>query len=237
MENRLNRNHFAALVGIAIAPWLIAASIEAATQEDDNTRIDIVGTGNAPQEAQLLTMRAGVTSFATSASRAVADNANAMAAIRRQLARHGIDAKDVRTGDLSLQPTSHDQHGESIKGFQVRHNLTIVFRDIAKTGAVMDTLVNAGANQISGPSFSREATPEALEPARLAAIRDADQRAQFYAKALGMKVKRVVTMRDGGGYASPEPMMARVAADEATQVSPGVDRVQVSVIAQYELTR
>jgi uncharacterized protein YggE len=145
----------------------------------------------------------------------------------------------VRTGQLNLSPGSRNDDstsGRSIKGYRVTHMLTIVFRDVAKTGAVMDTLVAAGANQIGGPRFSSEARPEAQGPARLAAIRDADQRAQFYAKALGMKVKRVVTMRDGGFYASPQPMM-RVDVADGTQVAPGLDQVQVTVVAQYELTR
>lgn len=239
MERAIKHKLIPVLAAVAVAPWLIAATIEATSGEDSNTRIDIVGYGTAPQAAQLLTMRTGVTSFAATASRAVADNAASMAAIRRQLARQGIDPKDVRTGDLNLQPgTRRENPDREIRGFEVRHTLSIVFRDIAKTGAVMDILVAAGATQVSGPSFSHEATPEAQAPARLAAIRDAEQRAQFFAKTLGMKVKRVVTMRDGDGYASPEPVMALTdVAQQGTQISPGSDVVRVSVVAQYELTR
>ncbi len=85
MVIQLNRKHFAALAVVAAAPWLIAASIEAATGEDNNTRVDIVGYGTAPQEVRLLTMSAGVETFATSASRAMADNAGTVAGIRRAL--------------------------------------------------------------------------------------------------------------------------------------------------------
>jgi len=240
MEPSAKHKLIPVLVAVAAAPWLIAATIEATSGADDNTRIDIVGYGTAPQAVQLLTMRAGVTAFSPSASKAVAENATTMSAIRRQLARYGIDPKDVRTGNLSLQPTTRrpNPHGESVEGFEVRHTLSITFRDIARTGAVMDVLVGAGADQVSGPAFSSEATPEAQSPARLAAIRDAEQRAQFYARALGMKVKRVVTMRDGSSYASPEPTAAMVDVPrQGTQVSPGSDVVRVSVIAQYELTR
>jgi uncharacterized protein YggE len=240
MDIRLNHKHFIALAGVAVAPWLIAATIEATTSADNATRIDIVGYGSAPQPVQLLTMSAGVETFDTSASAAMTANSTAVAAIRRDLARYGVAANDVRSSQLSLQPSSRSDDsdpGRSIKGFRVVHTLTVTFRDVGKTGAVMDTLVAAGANQINGPRFSSEARPEILGPARLAAIRDAEQRAQFYARALGMKVKRVVTMHDGGGYATPQPALMRLDVRSGTDLAPGQDQVQVSVVAQYELTR
>ena len=240
MEIHLNHKHFLALAGVSVAPLLIAATIQATTSPDNDTRIDITGYGSAPQPVQLLTMSAGVETFDTSASAAMTANSMAVAAIRRDLARYGVAANDVRTSQLSLQPGSRSDDsdsGHSIKGFRVVHTLTVTFRDVGKTGAVMDTLVAAGANQINGPRFSSEARPEILGPARLAAIRDAEQRAQFYAKALGMKVRRVVTMRDGGGYASPQPTLMRIDASSGTNLAPGQDQVQVSVVAQYELTR
>ena len=236
MTDYRNPRLIAAIAAVALAPWLISAGVEAASGDDNYTRVNIVGIGTAPQPVRLLTMQAGVTNFATTASRAVADNARAMASIRAQLARHGIDPKDVRTGDLNLRPTSHDEQGREIRGFQVVHNVSIVFRDVDKTGAVMDTLVGAGANQINGPRFSYETTPEVQGPARLAAIRDAEQRAQFYAKTLGMKVRRVVSMQDSNGYASPQPAM-RINTDSGTEISPGTSQVQVMVNAQYELMR
>ena len=106
MEIRLNRKHFLALAGVTVAPWLIAATIAATTSADNDTRIDIVGYGSAPQPVQLLTMSAGVETFDTSASAAMAANSTAVAAIRRDLARYGVAANDVRTSQLSLQPSS-----------------------------------------------------------------------------------------------------------------------------------
>ncbi len=52
-----------------------------------------------------------------------------------------------------------------------------------------------------------------------------------------MKVKRVVTMRDGGGYASPQRSSAAFEVAQGTEISPGQDQVSVMVVAQYELTR
>ena len=97
------------------------------------------------------------------------------------------------------------------------------FGDIDRTGAVLDALVEAGANQIMGPSFSWDANDRAHQIARVAAIKDANQRAQFYAQSLGLRVKRVVSIRDGNGYASAQPAPMLRYESAGTQVSPGED--------------
>lgn len=136
---------------------------------------------------------------------------------------------------FSCPPTTKLEAAKEIQGFEVRHDLTVVFRDISNAGPILDALVDAGANQVSGPRFSWQAGEQATAVARAAAIREANERAQFYAKALGLRVKRVVSMRDGGGYASGDAIVV-TGSRVATQISPGEDRVRVSIQADYELT-
>lgn len=228
----------AAAAIVAVAPWIIASSTTART-DSESTTITINGTGAAPQNTRLITMQAGVTSFATSAKRAWEDNADAMEDLRAELRRHGVEDKDIRTTNLHLSPeTKYEGGSRQIKGFNVRHNLTVVFRDIDSTGAILDALVDAGAKEISGPSFSWEAGDQALAVARAAAIRDANSRAHFYAKALGLKVKRVVKMSDSGGYASGQPALRTYdVAPSRTEIARGEDTVRVSVHGEYELVR
>jgi len=235
--------HRTLIVGLGLAatmPWIIGATATKADKSANTTIVSIVGTGVSQQQAQLITVNAGVTSFGTEASDAMRQNSTAMANIRAELRRNGIDPKDVRTQGMQLSPGSRYEDHETIKGFNVTHNLSIVFRDIDKSGAVLDTLVKAGANQINGPSFSPDADKRISEIARTAAIRDANERAQYYARNLGLRVKRIITMRDSQGYASGQPAaMARydVAPDRGTQIAEGQDVVRVSVYADYELEK
>jgi len=224
-----------AIAAVAVAPLLIAASSES-TVSDNSTRVMINGLGGAPQKTRLLTMTAGVISFDTDPESAWRDNSDAIARLRARLGRYGIKDEDIRTTNLNLSPrTKYEDHRET-SGFEVNHNLTIVFRDIDRTGAVLDALVDAGAKSISGPRFSWEAGEPALAVARSKAIADANQRAQFYARALGLRVRRVVTMRDGGGYASGQPTAA-MAYSRGTEIAPGEDTVRLSVYGEYELVR
>src|SRR5882757_6715876 len=183
------RRNLTIILGVAaIAPWIIGAAANSGDRPENNTIVSIVGTGLSEQRAQLITVNAGVSSFGTDASDAMRQNADTMARIRAELKRNGIDPKDVRTQGMHLSPGSRDEDHERIKGFNVNHNLSIVFLDISKSGAVLDTLVKAGANQINGPSFSMDADERTGEIARTAAIRDANERAQYYAKNLGLRV-------------------------------------------------
>lgn len=233
-----NRRTLTIVLGVAaIAPWIIGAAA-LVDRPENNTIVSIVGTGVSKQQAQLVTISAGVTSFGTYASGAMRQNAAAMARIRAELQRNGIDPRDIRTQGMNFSPgTRDDNHNE--KGFNVYHSLSIVFRDIDKSGAVLDALVAAGANQINGPSFYAEPNGRTVETARTAAIRDADQRAQYYARNLGLRVKRVITMRDSPGYASGQPAAAALlnVAPAGTQISEGQDVVRVSVSAEYELVK
>jgi uncharacterized protein len=221
------------------APFLVAAT--SPELESNGTLISIGATGTAPQETQLATMQAGVNSFATSAGRAWQNNAAAISKLKSQLAAYGVAPEDVRTTNLQLSPvTKYEaatkyEASKEIRGFEVRHDLTVVFRDIRNAGPILDALVDAGANQVSGPRFSWQASEQAAATARAAAIREANERAQFYARALGLKVKRVVSMHDGGGYASGDAIVV-TGSRVATQIAPGEDRVRVSIQAEYELT-
>jgi uncharacterized protein YggE len=230
-------NLVAGLLVLAAAPWIIASTTGADSAGRDSTIVSINGTGRSTQSAQTVTIQAGFTNFETKASRAMRKSSEAIAALRSELARFGIDPKDVRTAELQLSPYTESESEGGRKGFRVNQSLSIVFRDISKSGNVVDALVDAGANQIQGPRFGHEPSDQAVAQARIAAIRDADQRAKFYARALGLRIKRVVTMSDGGGYVSGPSVSRAIHSDAPTVITQGEDAVQFSVSGTYEMVK
>ncbi len=234
MTNRTNL--MAGLLILAAAPWIIAAATDDDSVGRNSTIVSITGTGESNQTAQTVTIHAGFTNFDTKASRAMRENSAAIAELRSELARFGIDPKDVRTDQLQLSPYTQPASEGGRKGFNVNQGLSIVFRDIARSGNVVDALVEAGANQIQGPSFAREPDDHALAEARVAAIRDADQRAKFYARALGLRIRRIVSMNESGGYVSGPRAAARTW-DTATVITPGEDSLRFTVSGQYEMVK
>ena len=108
-------------------------------------------------------------------------------------------------------------------------------------GAVVDTTVDAGANQINGISFRVEDPTEAQVAARSAAVADADAKARQLEAETGVEIIGIVTITEGGGYA-PEPIymdrgvtFAAAEAAPSTPVLPGEVELSVSVSIQYEI--
>ena len=105
----------------------------------------------------------------------------------------------------------------------------------------MDALAASGANQINGPTFSVSDREGALQEARLAAVASAQARADTYARALGLRVRRVISLSESqSDMPMPMPMMraAMAAAPEAdTPVAAGENVLTVDLGIVFELGR
>jgi uncharacterized protein YggE len=229
------------LSSIAVAPAFAQTMPVAPTVIPDGTLLDVTATGKTTRVPDLATIRAGVVTQAPSAAAALSDNANRMSAVLSALKRAGIQPRDIATANVSLQPQYRyeDNKPPVITGYQATNNVSIRFRDIAKSGAILDALVAQGANQIDGPNLSLDQPDAALDEARVDAVKRAQARAQLYAKAAGLSVSRILTIAEGGEIAGPPPPMPvyRMAAAKAadTQVMPGESDVTVTITVRFLL--
>ena len=229
------------LSSIAVAPALAQTMPVAPAVIPDGTLLDVTATGKATRVPDLATIRAGVVTQAATAAAALSDNANRMSAVLSALKRAGIQPRDIATANVSLQPQYRyeDNKPPVITGYQATNNVSIRFRDIAKSGAILDALVAQGANQIEGPNLSLDQPDAALDEARVDAVKRAQARAQLYAKAAGLSVSRILTIAEGGEIAGPPPPMPvyRMAAAKAadTQVMPGESDVTVTITVRFLL--
>ncbi|HEY0595323.1 SIMPL domain-containing protein [Sphingopyxis sp.] len=227
---------FAILALVAAVPVILAATANEDGLSENSTRLTVTGQGFDSQPVTMIQIVAGVEEFAPRASDALRRNAGKLDEMRRSLKRLGVKDEDFFTSNMTLSPGSEYEGSEKIKGFTVRHNLMISFRDAKNAGAMIDRLVDAGATNIQGPMTSWEATPESAARARAAAIKDAMERADIYARTLNMRVKRVVSVTDSSGYRSHRaPAMMRF--DAGTRIDPGQENVTVSVGVVFELSK
>ncbi len=179
---------------------------------------------------------------AATAGAAIGDNAQAMTRVLAALKRAGIEARDVSTSNVGLSPQYRYAENQApvVTGYQATNTVAVRFRDIAKSGAILDALVKEGANQIDGPNLAIDNPNAALDEARTDAVKKARARAELYARAAGMTVSRIVSISENGENpgGSPPPVMyarAAMAKDASTQIAAGETDVTVTLSVRFLL--
>jgi uncharacterized protein YggE len=197
------------------------------------------GTGEVRVVPDIAIVTLGVTSRGSTASEALAANSTALAAAIDELKGAGIAEKDIGTSGLNVSPvydTRPDREGAGttpppIVGYEVANTVTATIRDIASSGAILDKVVSAGANRISGISFDIADRQAAVDEALKAAIADARRKGALLADAAGVRLGRMmsITANENGGF---QPVFARfdmrAAAAPPVPVMPGEQTVSAS---------
>lgn len=232
------------LGGLAALMTIVPAVAEAQTTQTQTitgTRLDLQARGESRAVPDIAIISAGVTTQAPDAGGAMRENAARMARVIAALKKAGIADKDIQTQSVNLSPQYRYVNNEApvITGYQANNTLNVRFRDIGKSGGVLDVLVKEGANQINGPTLTVERPEAAQDEARAAALKTLQARAALYAKATGMTVKRIVSMSESmefGGGPMPMVMMARADTAEAkTSIAPGEQAIGITISAVFEL--
>lgn len=219
------------------------AQIPVPTILPDATLLEVTAVGRVSQVPDIATIRAGVVTQNASAAAALAENATRMTRVVGALKAAGVAERDLSTSAVSLSPQYRyaDNQPPVITGYQASNTVSVRFRDIARSGRVLDALVKEGANQIDGPALSLDKPEAALDTAREDAVRRARARAELYARASGLRVDRIASIsetgEDAGGGPPPVVYRARMMASAAdsTPVLAGETDVTVTLSVRFIL--
>jgi len=229
-------------LGAAAIPAVASAQAEIPMPPIAGTRLDITASGEVTRIPDVAVISAGVVTRQQTASSAIQENSSRMERVLAALKKAGVAERDVQTSSLSLSPEYRYQENQppQLVGYTASNQVSIRFRDIRNSGKILDALVAEGANQINGPSLTIDKPEAALDEARQQAIANGRARAELYARTLGKRVARVVSVSEGGGnYPVPPPMPvmmeARMAGQADTKVVPGEQKLQVSVSMVFDL--
>ncbi len=205
------------------------------------TTLSLTVTGQSSATPDMATISFAVVTQGKTASDAMKANNTRMNAVMAALKSAGIAVKDIQTSSLNLNPQYVYADGQPPKltGYEARDQITVRVNDLAQTGPVIDTVINAGINQIDQISFGLKDDDAVLDKARLDAVKTLQQRASLYAGASGLKVKRLINLQEGSPMVIQPPMpmvrFAAKAADASTPVAGGELQESVSVTATFEL--
>ena len=231
-------------IGVAAIPMSAMAQAVATVPVLSGTRLDISATGEVTRVPDLAIISAGVQTLQPTATGAIEENANRMERVRAALKRAGIADKDIQTSAINLNPEYRyvENQPPRLTGYRATNSVNIKFRDLKRTGAILDALVAEGANQINGPSLTIDKPDEAYDEARANAIKVGRARAELYARALGKRVVRLLSVSESGGYRMPPPMpyaaeaaQVGMARSAKTEIDPGTQQLEVSLAMSFEL--
>ncbi len=222
-------------VPLVLAAALAAATLPGAAASADAEPGGITVVGNAsvssvPDRAEL---SFGVESQGSSARTALSANAAEMRRVIAALKAAG--ATDLKTQSVSLSPRYNEK--SEPQGFVAINSVSATIKELAKAGGVIDAAVNAGANQVYGPSLSRSDQAELYRQALKAAVENARSNAQVLAAAANLSLGRVTAIVEGGG--APQPLL--YAADkanalESTPIEAATQQVSATVSVTYSVS-
>lgn len=230
----------AKLAALAVASWTVSASAQVQVASPGPV-VALTVTSAVKARPDLATVTAGVSTTAPTATAAMQGTATTMTAVIARLKAQGVAEDDIQTSGIGVAAQyDYGDGSRRFTGYQASNRVDVILRRIATVGPVLDALVEAGANDISGPTFSIADNRAALAAARKAALADAAAQAEAYAAAVHYAGVRLLEVRETVPQQTsvgPNEIVVTASKRTATPVEPGLAAASVTLTVTYELTR
>lgn len=198
----------------------VVFAIKTYTNSTNPRSIVVTGTGEVSAVPDVSTINftlrsSNVTGDTKSLQDEVAKSADSVIAKLKSL---GIDSKDIKTNNYSVNPRYGYQDCSKISsikpcdsnvivGYEASENISVKVRDIQNVSKVLDVLATDKITEVSGPSFEVDDMDKLKNEARDIAIQNAKEKAGSLGKSLGVKIKTIISFSDDTGSYTPMPMM------------------------------
>ena len=202
--------------------------------------VQVTASGRADMRPDEARFAAGVSTIAATAAASSDGNNAAINRVVAALRGLGIRPDDVQTQSITL---GRIDYGPNRGRFEASNVIAVRIRDLGRAGPAIAAATTAGANVLSGPSL-RVGDPEAASRAAYAqAYRAARARAEAYAGAAGMRLARVLAIRDAptdailpfAGYEADMQSSRAPPAVEPPPVQAGVNTSEVRIRVDFAL--
>tara|TARA_R110002110_G_scaffold90974_2_gene236458 strand:- start:1876 stop:2604 length:729 start_codon:yes stop_codon:yes gene_type:complete len=192
---------------------LLGAAVHA-SDGGPQPQIRVTGEGRAMLVPDMAMLNLTVIREGATAREALDANSMAMQEVLAAMRNAGIDERDLQTAQFSIQPryrhhrpdASGQQEPPEIVGYTVSNSLMVRVRELEEVGAILDRSVSLGVNQGGNIQFLNDDPAAALEQARVAAVKDALQRAATLTAAAGVKSGRILEIAEQSSQPRPMPM-------------------------------
>lgn len=245
----LTKNNLSFIVVVAAASLLFLAAPLQAEERIAPGMISVSATGSVSAAPDMALMNLTVLREAETAREALSANNDAMAEIIAEMKKEGIEARDLQTAGISIQPryvypssNSSNPKPPRIVAYVVSNALTVRVRNLDIIGNLLDRSVTLGVNQGGGIQFMVEDTDALLQEARAKAMKNAMEKAKMLTAAAGVGLGRIVSISENS-RGGPQPilmakaMRSEMAMADSAPVEAGEADYAVDVNIAYEIAQ
>jgi len=209
--------------------------------DDGPPAIEVTGRAERSAPPDIARFRVTIKSQNTQANLAAEDNARRSDAVMAALAGSVGKGGSATTEGYAVSPHYRWKDGQQILiGYQAHNSIRVEMRELDRVGGVTAAALDAGADAIENLSFTLADDAKLRAQALASASRSARMKADAIAKALDLRVVRVLRVRESGGGGTPRPVMRQsmqaMAQDSAPPpIAPGPVKVEVQVTLVLEV--
>ena len=207
MKRFLTLTQLLALV-LSAATVLHAQETRTTDTAKRQTRITVGGDAIVQAQPDTAILTVAVVTQSKTAIEAQQQNATKTEAVVRALKAAAGTGAEVKTSGYSLQPMRvyRENQPPTITGYEARNTVTLTTSELAKLGNVIDAVGQAGANDITGISFTLRHDRPARDRALQEATQEAMSKARVIAQALGGRVVTIAEVLEEGFQRPPQPV-------------------------------
>jgi uncharacterized protein YggE len=181
---------------------LVCPAFAAALGTEPRPSVTVSGNGKVIYVPDIGYIQVGVSSEGWTASEAWQKNEEIVKKIFAALRKLGVEEKDLKTTNLNVQPRYLYKPNEEPKflGYTASYDLHVTVRNLDRMGALLDGMVDAGANRNMNISFGCSKLDELIDDARAKAVADARKKANLYVTGAGARLGDVLGISDTPNY-------------------------------------
>jgi uncharacterized protein len=223
------------LLALAVAGVLVLAGPgrpgqAGAVSTGSQRSLTVTSSGSASATPDRAAFSFGVQSQAKTALGAMNANNAEMRKVIAAIKGAGVAAKDIQTSSISLSPR-YSPNGDDIVGYAASNTVSAQIKGIAKAGAVIDAAVNAGANQVYGPTFTRSDQAALYRRALRNAVSGARAKALALAGAAHVRLGPVRSIVEVSS--APVPITEKAA--DTAPIEAGTQSIEASVTVEFSI--
>ena len=209
-------------------------------KRSDSRTFSVYGEGKEIVVPNVAEIRIGIITEGQDLKMLQKENSEKMNRIINFLKEKGIDEKDIKTENYSVNPKyDYSKPPYRIIGYTINQYLSAKVRDLSKVGEILSQAVNYGANNVYGPNFIVDDKEVYLEKAREKAIKNAKEKAEKIAKTAGFKLGKIVGIQESGP-SEFYPVMLKAMPEASPeipqpQIQPGSQEIKVQVNITFEI--